>query len=111
MFIMAHSSAALFAVPLAARKAGALILLGSYMFPSADYHANLAEWSRPVMHLGGRLDGQARFSRLAFAALDAAACASKFGDRCVPCARNMLKCIPLYASMKPHDPVQVCRPE
>ena len=46
MFILAHSSAALFAVPLAARKAGALILMGSYMFPSAEYHASLTEWSR-----------------------------------------------------------------
>ena len=84
LFILAHSSAALFAVPLAARRAGALILLGSYMFPSADYHASLTEWNRPVVHLGGRLDGQARFSRVAFAALDAAACADKFGDRCSP---------------------------
>jgi hypothetical protein len=46
MFIMAHSSAALFAVPLAARIAGALILLGSYFFPSDAYHASLTEWSR-----------------------------------------------------------------
>ena len=46
MFILAHSSAALFAVPLAARIAGALILLGSYFFPSDAYHASLTEWSR-----------------------------------------------------------------
>ena len=46
MFVLAHSSAALFAVPLAARIAGALILLGSYFFPSDAYHASLTEWSR-----------------------------------------------------------------
>ena len=46
MLIMAHSSAALFGAPLAARRAGALILLGSYFFPSPDYHASLYEWSR-----------------------------------------------------------------
>ena len=36
---------------------------------------------RPVMHLGGRLDGQARFSRMAFAALQAAARVAITGDR------------------------------
>lgn len=46
MLVMAHSSAALFGGPLAARRAGALILLGSYFFPSPDYHASLYEWSR-----------------------------------------------------------------
>ena len=46
MVVMAHSSAALFGAPLAARRAGALILLGSYFFPSQDYHASLYEWSR-----------------------------------------------------------------
>lgn len=46
MVVMAHSSAALFGAPLTARKAGALILLGCYFFPSPDYHASLHEWSR-----------------------------------------------------------------
>ena len=46
MVILAHSSAALFAAPLAARLAGSLILLGSYLFPSSDYHASLREFSR-----------------------------------------------------------------
>ena len=46
MIVMAHSSAALFGAPLAAQRAGALILLGSYFFPSQDYHASLYEWSR-----------------------------------------------------------------
>ena len=44
--VMAHSSAALFGAPLAAAKAGALVFLGSYFFPSPDYHASLYEWSR-----------------------------------------------------------------
>ena len=44
--VMAHSSAALFGAPLAAAKAGALVFLGSYFFPSTDYHASLYEWSR-----------------------------------------------------------------
>ena len=48
MIVMAHSSAALFGAPLAAQRAGALILLGSYFFPSQDYHASLYEWSRSV---------------------------------------------------------------
>lgn len=46
MVILAHSSAALFAAPLASRLAGSLILLGSYLFPSSDYHASLREFSR-----------------------------------------------------------------
>ena len=46
LVVMAHSSAALFGAPLAAAKAGALIFLGSYFFPSPDYHASLYEWSR-----------------------------------------------------------------
>ena len=46
LVVMAHSSAALFAAPLAAAKAGALVFLGSYFFPSPDYHASLYEWSR-----------------------------------------------------------------
>ncbi|BDA47109.1 hypothetical protein COCOBI_09-5640 [Coccomyxa sp. Obi] len=79
MVILAHSSAALFAAPLASRLAGSLILLGSYLFPSADYHASLREFSRPVMHLGGMLDGQARFSKMAYAAQDAAYFASQAG--------------------------------
>ncbi|KAK9918414.1 hypothetical protein WJX75_003983 [Coccomyxa subellipsoidea] len=73
MVILAHSSAALFAAPLASRLAGALILLGSYLFPSSEYHASLREFSRPVMHLGGMLDGQARFSKMAIPAQEAAA--------------------------------------
>ena len=48
MIVMAHSSAALFGAPLAAKQAGALILLGSYFFPSQDYHASLYEWSRSL---------------------------------------------------------------
>ena len=46
LVILAHSSAALFGAPLAAAKAGALVFLGSYFFPSPDYHASLYEWSR-----------------------------------------------------------------
>ena len=46
MVVVTHSSAALFGAPLAAQRAGALILLGSYFFPSQDYHASLYEWSR-----------------------------------------------------------------
>lgn len=46
MIVLAHSSAALFGAPLAAQRAGALILLGSYFFPSQDYQASLYEWSR-----------------------------------------------------------------
>ena len=33
------------------------------------------------MHLGGELDGQARFSRLAFPAMESAACSEEFGKR------------------------------
>ena len=36
---------------------------------------------RPVMHIGGELDGQARFARMAFPAIEAAACADHFGRR------------------------------
>ncbi|CAK0785220.1 hypothetical protein CVIRNUC_008426 [Coccomyxa viridis] len=81
LVVMAHSSASLFGAPLAAAKAGALVFLGSYFFPSPDYHASLYEWSRPVMHMGGELDGQARFARMAFPAMEAAACADHFGRR------------------------------
>lgn len=35
---------------------------------------------RPVLHLGGRLDGQARFSKLAYAAQEAAVTAYKVGS-------------------------------
>lgn len=35
------------------------------------------------MHLGGMLDGQARFSKMAYAAQDAAYFASKAGPKCV----------------------------
>ena len=51
---MAHSSAALFGAPLAAARAGALVFLGSYFFPSPDYHASLYEWSRwPALAMTG----------------------------------------------------------
>ena len=36
---------------------------------------------RPVMHLGGELDGQARFPRLAYPAMQSAACSSDFRQR------------------------------
>lgn len=36
---------------------------------------------RPVMHLGGELDGQARFPRLAYPAMESAACSNEFGKR------------------------------
>ena len=39
---------------------------------------------RPVMHMGGELDGQARFARMAFPAMEAAACADHFGRRSAP---------------------------
>ncbi|CAL8471732.1 g11274 [Coccomyxa elongata] len=81
MVILAHSSAALFAAPLASRLAGSLVLLGSYLFPSSEYHASLREFSRPVMHLGGMLDGQARFSKMVYAAQDAAYFASQAGPK------------------------------
>ncbi|KAK9840597.1 hypothetical protein WJX81_003517 [Elliptochloris bilobata] len=81
LVLLSHSSATLFAAPLAARRAGALALLGSYIFPSAQAYASLSEWSRPVLHLGGDLDGQARFPKLAVPALDSAAAAYKLGPR------------------------------
>ena len=49
MVILAHSSAALFAAPIASRMAGSLVLLGSYLFPSSEYHASLREFSRWVL--------------------------------------------------------------
>ena len=39
---------------------------------------------RPVLHVSGDLDGQARFSKLAVPALDAAVAAFKLGPRCAP---------------------------
>ena len=38
---------------------------------------------RPVMHLGGMLDGQARFSKMAYAAQDSAYFAFQAGPKCV----------------------------
>ena len=46
LVLLSHSSATLFAAPLAAKRAGKLALLGSYIFPSAQAFASLSEWSR-----------------------------------------------------------------
>ncbi len=42
------------------------------------------------MHLGGELDGQARFARLAFPAMESAACSNEFGKRFSPLANHAL---------------------
>ena len=36
------------------------------------------------MHLGGELDGQARFARLAYPAMESATCSNEFGSRSSP---------------------------
>ena len=36
---------------------------------------------RPVMHIGGELDGQMRVAKLALVALQSAECAAKMGPR------------------------------
>lgn len=47
------------------------------------YHLEMYQpLRRPVLHLGGDLDGQARFSKLSVPAVDSAVAAYKFGSRC-----------------------------
>ena len=43
---------------------------------------NIKLLCRPVLHLVGDLDGQARFSKLSVPALDSAVAAYKLGPRC-----------------------------
>ena len=52
--------------------------------PTTVYHQQCQPLRRPVLHLGGDLDGQARFSKLSVPALDSAVAAYKFGPRCGP---------------------------
>ena len=52
------------------------------MQPTTVYHQHFQPLCRPVLHLGGDLDGQARFSKLSVPALDCAVAAYKFGPRC-----------------------------
>ncbi|KAK9814071.1 hypothetical protein WJX72_000287 [[Myrmecia] bisecta] len=82
MFVAVHSASNRWGGKIALRKGAGYLVLGAEMSRETDvYDYDLAQWTRPVLHVGGELDGQLRITRLAEAALQAAACIANFGVR------------------------------
>jgi hypothetical protein len=99
--LLSHSSATLFAAPLAARRAGALALLGSYLFPSAQAFASLGEWSRRA---------RARCHCLHQPSVAPWLPASRTASRCQAGASVQALSMRWRAAVVRACPVHVCRP-